>query len=402
MYSVRFENVSKRFILHHARARSVEDLILTALRRQKNGSREEFWALRDVDFSVNPGEAVGLIGPNGAGKSTLLKLTARIIEPTRGRVLVTGRVGALLEVVAGFHEELTGRENVFLSGALMGLTRRDIQARFDEIVEFAEMSKFIDSPVKHYSTGMYMRLGFAIAVSLEPAVLLIDESLAVGDAAFQRKCLVRISEFKRRGATILFVSHQAQQVEQLCSRALLLWEGQVRADGVPARVQNTYEELRQARLVERMRTQHLDDSERYAVEYRGVRVPGRVPAGTTLRVPVTLRNSSPATWRTETTATDHLILLSYHWMDRWGQVVVWDGERTPLPREVAPGEEITLEAEVDVPDVPELYRLDFDLIAEGVAWFSQRAAPPSSHPVLVVSSQNSTVIETPTRGGKSN
>ncbi|HEY6041888.1 MAG TPA: ATP-binding cassette domain-containing protein, partial [Anaerolineae bacterium] len=188
-----FDGVSKRFIIHHAKSRSFQDLLLDTLRRN-DGSREEFWALRDVSFNVQPGEAVGLIGPNGAGKSTLLKLVARIIEPTRGRITVKGRVGALLEVVAGFHEDLTGRENVFLSGALMGLTRRDIQSRFDEIVAFAEMEKFIDTPVKHYSTGMYMRLGFAIAATLEPDLLLIDESLAVGDASFQRKCLMRIAE----------------------------------------------------------------------------------------------------------------------------------------------------------------------------------------------------------------
>lgn len=375
-----FDGVSKRFIIHHAKSRSFQDLLLDTLRRN-DGSREEFWALRDVSFNVQPGEAVGLIGPNGAGKSTCLKLVARIIEPTRGRITVKGRVGALLEVVAGFHEDLTGRENVFLSGALMGLTRRDIQSRFDEIVAFAEMEKFIDTPVKHYSTGMYMRLGFAIAATLEPDLLLIDESLAVGDASFQRKCLMRIAEIKRGGATILFVSHQAQQVEQLCSRAILLWEGQLRADGTPESAQAEYEQLRAARARERY---HAGGGEVYGVNYLQAQIPDRMPAQKPLFVPITIQNSSTSPWEYGGRNAKHKITLSYHWLDQWGHVVTWDGARTELPREVAPGESITLEAEVHPPDHPGMYRLEVELVNEGVAWFSERGVTPFSREVQVI------------------
>lgn len=378
---LKVDNVSKRFIIHHSKSRSFQDLALDILRR-RNGLREEFWALREVSFDIAAGEAVGLIGPNGAGKSTLLKLIARIIEPTRGRIVVNGRVGALLEVVAGFHEELTGRENVFLSGALMGLTRRDIQTRFDDIVAFAEMEKFIDTSVKHYSTGMYMRLGFAVAATLEPDILLIDESLSVGDAAFQRKCLIRIADIRKSGATILFVSHQAQQVEQLCSRAVLLWEGQVRADGAPAQAQKVYEELRAAKAQAQMR--NGAEGNVFAANYAQVSLPTRLQANATYKIPLVVHNVSMARWECGDGESSHFVTLSYHWLDQWGQIVTWDGNRTVLPREVAPGEQLALQAEVIAPERPGIYRLEFDLVDEGVAWFSQRGVTPSSHSVEVV------------------
>src|SRR5271165_3754249 len=181
---------------------------------------EEFWALRNVSFEVKQGEVVGIIGRNGAGKSTLLKIVSRITEPTEGRAVLRGRVASLLEVGTGFHPELTGRENIFLNGAILGMTRREIQKKFDEIVAFAEVERFLDTPVKHYSSGMYMRLAFAVAAHLEPEILIVDEVLAVGDAAFQKKCLGKMSEVAREGRTVLFVSHNSAAIEALCDRCL--------------------------------------------------------------------------------------------------------------------------------------------------------------------------------------
>ncbi len=233
--AISFANVSKRFILHHERARSFQELALGLLRRN-NRSREEFWALRDVSFVVEHGETVGIIGPNGAGKSTVLKLISRIIEPTSGRIAVNGRVGALLELGAGFHPDLTGRENIYLNGSILGLSRAEIRRRLDDIIGFAELERFIDVPVKHYSSGMYVRLGFSVAVHTDPEILLVDEVLAVGDAAFQRKCLERINELRRVGVTVLFVSHSAEAVRTLCTRALWLENGRLVADDVPEAV----------------------------------------------------------------------------------------------------------------------------------------------------------------------
>jgi lipopolysaccharide transport system ATP-binding protein len=188
---------------------------------------EKFWALKDVSFEVKRGEVLGIIGRNGAGKSTLLKILSRITEPTRGRVVLRGRVSSLLEVGTGFHPELTGRENIFLNGAILGMTQWEIRKKFDEIVAFAEIDQFLDTPVKHYSSGMYMRLAFAVAAHLEPEILVIDEVLAVGDAAFQSKCLGKVKDVASRGRTVLFVSHDMNAVRQLTSRAILLRDGAV-------------------------------------------------------------------------------------------------------------------------------------------------------------------------------
>jgi lipopolysaccharide transport system ATP-binding protein len=201
---------------------------------------DDFWALRGVSFEVAPGDVLGVIGPNGAGKSTLLKLLSSITAPSEGEIRIRGRLAALIEVGSGFHPELTGRENVFLSGTILGLRRREIAARLDSIVEFAGIGAFLDVPVKWYSSGMYVRLGFAVAAQLEPDVLLVDEVLAVGDAAFQAKCLERIMELRRRGATIIFISHDLGTVERLCDRAILLQEGRIQADGAARDVVSTY------------------------------------------------------------------------------------------------------------------------------------------------------------------
>jgi ABC-type polysaccharide/polyol phosphate transport system ATPase subunit len=217
--------VSKRYRLRGAGARA---------------RSRDLWALRDVSFDVQRGEALGIVGPNGAGKSTLLKLLASITAPTEGEILIRGRLSALIEVGSGFHPELTGRENVFLSGAILGMRRRDIAAIFDRIVEFAGVAPFIDVPVKWYSSGMYVRLGFAIAAHLDPDVLLIDEVLAVGDAMFQQQCMARIGELRRAGTTAVFISHDLDAVERLCDRALLVEGGRIAAGGAPRDVIREY------------------------------------------------------------------------------------------------------------------------------------------------------------------
>lgn len=192
---------------------------------------EEFWALRDVAFEIGRGEVVGIIGRNGAGKSTLLKLLSQITEPTRGRIHLRGRVASLLEVGTGFHPELTGRENIFLNGAILGMSRKEVKARFDEIVAFAEVERFLDTPVKRYSSGMYVRLAFAIAAHLEPEILVVDEVLAVGDAQFQKKCLGRMDTVAHSGRTVLFVSHNMATIQRLCTRGIFLEEGRLVEDG---------------------------------------------------------------------------------------------------------------------------------------------------------------------------
>ena len=204
---------------------------LRRLRQRRDDQGQILWALRDVGFEVQPGEVLGIIGRNGAGKSTLLKVLSRITEPTTGRVELYGRVGSLLEVGTGFHPELTGRENIYMNGAILGMRRRDITRQFDPIVEFSEVGRFIDTPVKHYSSGMFMRLAFAVAAHLEPEILIVDEVLAVGDANFQKKCLGKMGTVAQQGRTVLFVSHNMRAMQSLCSRVIWINEGTVSADG---------------------------------------------------------------------------------------------------------------------------------------------------------------------------
>jgi lipopolysaccharide transport system ATP-binding protein len=219
---------------------AVAPLRLVSSRREREEAAHTFWALRDVSFDVNQGDVLGVVGRNGAGKSTLLKVLSRIVEPTSGEATIIGRVGSLLEVGTGFHPELTGRENVFLNGAILGMKRQEIAAKFDEIVEFAEVERFIDTPVKHYSSGMGLRLGFAVAAHLEPEILVIDEVLAVGDASFQKKCLGKMGDVAKQGRTVLFVSHNMAAVRSLCNRALMLQDGQVVCAGAVDEVVDFY------------------------------------------------------------------------------------------------------------------------------------------------------------------
>jgi ABC-type polysaccharide/polyol phosphate transport system ATPase subunit len=228
--AVRAEAASRRFLVYPQPQMTLKEAVL----RRRHLRRTEIWAVRDVSFEIEPGEAVGVIGRNGSGKTTLLRLVAGIFRPSSGRLEAGGDVASLLELGAGFHPDFTGRENVYMNGAIHGLKRKYVESKMDEIVSFAELEKFIDVPVRTYSAGMYMRLGFSVAAHLDPDILLLDEVFAVGDEAFQRKCMGKILDLKARGRTLLFVSHSAPAVERLCERAILLRDGHVLADG-PAR-----------------------------------------------------------------------------------------------------------------------------------------------------------------------
>jgi len=249
--AIRVENLSKKYILQHqvggrSRYVALRDVLAhkakSLFRKNRmDASREEFWALKDVSFDIKQGEAVGIIGRNGAGKSTLLKILSRITKPTKGRIEIEGRVASLLEVGTGFHPELTGRENIFLNGAILGMRRAEIKKKFDEIVAFAEVEKFLDTPVKRFSSGMYVRLAFAVAAHLEPEILIVDEVLAVGDMEFQKKCLGKMEQVTEKGGrTVLFVSHNMDLISRLCSKAILLHAGKIETAGEVGHVTREY------------------------------------------------------------------------------------------------------------------------------------------------------------------
>jgi lipopolysaccharide transport system ATP-binding protein len=237
---IEFERVSKYFTLDSQRPSSFQETLIHAFRGRRDPQGSGLWALQDVSFAVRPGESVAFIGVNGSGKSTVLKLISRVITPTQGGVVVRGRVTALLELGAGFHPDLTGRENIDLNGSILGLSRTNIRRQFDEIVTFSELDRFIDVPVRSYSSGMLMRLGFAVATAFQPDILLIDEVLAVGDQAFQDRCIHRIADIQHRGATIVLVSHDLDSVRRLCRRAIWLHEGQLQGDGPTEQIASRY------------------------------------------------------------------------------------------------------------------------------------------------------------------
>ena len=240
-YAIKFQKTGVRFRLYHEKILSFQDLFVN-FRKWKN-NREDFWALREINFEIPRGQIVGIIGQNGSGKSTLLRTIVRVIEPTEGKVLVNGRAAAMIELTAGFDPELTGRENIYLSGSLYGFTRKQIDQKYDHIVEFSELEHFIDIPVKNYSSGMYAKLGLSISIEVDPDILIIDEVLAVGDVRFREKCLNRLDSFMKSNKTIVIVSHQLDQVKKMCQRAILLDQGRLIADGAPNEVTEQYLEL---------------------------------------------------------------------------------------------------------------------------------------------------------------
>ena len=246
---IKVEGLGKKYIISHEGKESytaLRDVISRKAKKmagfqKEQKSKEEFWALKDVSFEINQGDAVGIIGRNGAGKSTLLKILSRITEPSKGRIEINGRIASLLEVGTGFHPELTGRENIFLNGAILGMSQVEIKKKFDEIVDFSGVEKFLDTPVKRYSSGMYVRLAFAVAAHLEPEILIVDEVLAVGDAQFQKKCLGKMEDVSsREGRTVLFVSHNMNVIRGLCPSAIMLSEGQIAAVGKTSEVIESY------------------------------------------------------------------------------------------------------------------------------------------------------------------
>ena len=270
-FAISITDLSKRYRLgpretssYGTLRESIMKAVAAPLRRLKSADgssprQDTLWALKDVSLTIQPGEAVGIVGRNGAGKSTLLKVISRITEPTEGTVMIHGRVGSLLEVGTGFHPELTGRENVFLNGAIIGMSRKETARKFDEIVEFAEIGRFIETPVKRYSSGMYVRLAFAVSAHLEPDVFLMDEVLSVGDLAFQRKCMDHAKRLRERNTTLVFVSHNMFAVKSMCNRAILMSEGRVEFDGTTEEVTRLYDQ--QGRLDVASWAQHIVGSD---------------------------------------------------------------------------------------------------------------------------------------------
>jgi lipopolysaccharide transport system ATP-binding protein len=301
---IRVENLGKKYLLDHQQQERytalrdvLSDRAKALFRPTQNSklkthhSKEEFWALKDVSFEINQGDRVGIIGRNGAGKSTLLKILSRITEPTTGRIRIKGRVASLLEVGTGFHPELTGRENIFLNGAILGMSREEIKRKFDEIVAFAEVEKFLDTPVKRYSSGMYVRLAFAVAAHLEPEVLVVDEVLAVGDAQFQKKCLGKMKDVGKEGRTVLFVSHNMSAIQVLCSRAIHLDKGEVVSAGhVEGQIKSYLENFREQ--VDLTAKNSVKLSQNLLLEKLEVSPP-LVPSGASLKILVELSAIQP-------------------------------------------------------------------------------------------------------------
>jgi ABC-type polysaccharide/polyol phosphate transport system ATPase subunit len=324
-----FDSVSKRYLVR----REIDDDAtkhpwirkLNALRRRK----EQFWALQNVSFDVGRGETVGIIGHNGAGKSTILKLLANITSPTSGQMIINGRLSALIEVGSGFHPELTGRENIFLNGAILGMRRVEIAEKLDSIVDFAGVRPFLDVPVKRFSSGMYVRLGFSIASHLDPDILLLDEVLAVGDAAFQEKCLSRIESLRKDGTTIVFISHDLAAVERICDRVILLRRGEVAAVGTPRDVISEYQQHVDSSRINAMKTAVEDD--RAVIESLALRAPD---------------GSRPAVFHTGEPLVAHIDFVSHHEIkDAVFEIFVRTGDLTEICQ-------LTTETSGDVINLP--------------------------------------------------
>jgi ABC-type polysaccharide/polyol phosphate transport system ATPase subunit len=275
---ISFRNVNKRFTFSKEKPQSLLETIISIFTRRSRHPKLDLWAVRDLSFDVYPGQALGIIGRNGSGKSTVLKLIARILRPTSGQIMVQGRISALLELGAGFHPDLTGRENIALNASVLGLTEENVERSFDSIVEFSELGEYIDMPVKHYSSGMYMRLGFSVAIHVDPTVLIVDEILAVGDQAFQMKCIDRIHEMKRQGVTIIIISHNLGVIRRLCSHLIWLEHGKMQAAGPAEVVASQYKEYSNQSISRQLTLESQGDSFRRwgsrEIELTSVRILG--------------------------------------------------------------------------------------------------------------------------------
>ena len=345
-------------------ARGAKDSVRRVVRRgEKRPAEHVLWALRDLDLQIDSGDVVGLIGHNGAGKSTLLKILSRITEPSAGWVEITGRVGSLLEVGTGFHPELTGRENVFLNGSILGMKRSEIRRRFDEIVEFAEVERFLDTPVKRYSSGMSVRLAFAVAAHLEPEILLVDEVLAVGDAAFQRKSLAKMKEVAGEGRTVVFVSHNLAIIQSLCRRAVLLQQGQVVADGPVKQTLDEYLRALEVASSDDLLARTDRDSRAYD-ETLIRRLEIREPGGDN---PDVLVGGRPATITVEVTEKRPEMECRLTILDSLGSPLMTFDSEVSSPRDRRdPKQERTIECALEeVPLLPGRYRIDALLKANG-------------------------------------
>ncbi len=328
--------MSKRYRLGGAVSSygTIREALVSVVRNQfvsqRGAGRDKtFWALKDVSFEIEPGEVVGIIGRNGAGKSTLLKILSRITEPTTGRLEWYGRVGSLLEVGTGFHPELTGRENIYLNGVIMGMKREEIQRKFDEIVAFAEVTTFLDTPVKYYSSGMYVRLAFAVAAHFEPEILIVDEVLAVGDARFQRKCLEKMRDVSSHGRTVLFVSHNMPAVTRLCERSILLDEGKVLTDGPSHQVVGEYLKSGLGTTAEREWRDRTKAPGNDIVRLLGVRVrteDNETTDASDIRKPVGVEMEY------EVLRSGHILAPNYHFFNEEGVNVFIAGDHDPLWR----------------------------------------------------------------------
>ncbi len=294
-FAIQVKQLSKRYTIgeSHRPSATLRDSIAQLfqspfLHSETSPSRNYIWALREISFQVERGEVIGIIGPNGAGKSTLLKILSRITEPTTGYARVSGRIGSLLEVGTGFHEELTGRENIYLNGAILGMKKRELDRKFEEIVAFAEIEKFVDTPVKHYSSGMCVRLAFAVAAHLDPEILLVDEVLSVGDAAFQKKCFGKMGDVTREGKTVLFVSHNMTQVRRLCKRGLWLDHGHCRKDGEVLDVVASYQTTVAGIELDQIELRLKESHQKGFVSWKILEAPADLPNAIHQEAPFTL------------------------------------------------------------------------------------------------------------------
>jgi lipopolysaccharide transport system ATP-binding protein len=376
--AISVQAISKEYVLgareaHQNFREAFLSAVTSPLRRLRRGSGptrpagERFWALRDVSFDVRPGEVIGIIGRNGAGKSTLLKVLSRIVEPTSGRAVIHGRIASLLEVGTGFHPELSGRENIFLNGAILGMKNAEIRRRFDEIVEFAEIDRFLDTPVKRYSSGMYVRLAFSVAAHLEPEILIVDEVLAVGDAVFQKRCLGKMQDVTRGGRTVLFVSHNLAAIASLCERVVHLERGRVVFDGptevaVPRYVASTMPSSDLLWPLDAVRRERSDLQR--AVSLVSVEGLPAEPTGFRFRESLRFR----ITWRASGALDDLVVVLNFDDINGT-RLVTFEAETHRMGIRPEPGRTYTMEVVVpDPPLAPGRYLLSASLYS-GNQWF---------------------------------